>query len=298
MNFTAFHDQTDVRDAALKRLAAHVESKTVGVGSLTWTGQKGSVAGCLVESSDPQVWESRLGLARWMAYALDTVMGPLGPSRLHDVVTSTFLAVPIGADISLDGGRLIVRVLDEIGADEGFVPPLADAMAQVRTLQLQCLGGEEVDRSDWKQARRIALHATDAVAPLPAADGPPLEPLQVRSRAIGSVIEAAAWDPSQAATAVAEVLRLWLGLLELDSGRAFGWTQSDDEQMSMLLEQMYEKYIVPNPAEARDVYQLLEVYHPQIAARLRAYYQHGADHSAACAQRACELMRAVLLERR
>lgn len=296
MSLIAFHGETHVRDSALRRLAAHFECKTVAVGLLSWDGQKGSVAGCLAESNDPEVWEARLGLARWIAYALDTVTGPLSPSRAHEEVASTFHTLPLGVDTSLGASRTIVRVLDKIGADEGLVPRLADAMTQVRTLQLRCLSGEEIARSDWRRARRSSLDATDAVAPLPAIDAPPLSPLQVRSRAIGSVVEAAAWDPMHAASAVAEVLRLWLEFLGLDSGRAFGWHESDDQQVGTLLEEMYQKYILPNPTETRDVYQMLEVHNPQAASRLRAYYQHGSEYRADCAERACALMRAVLQE--
>jgi hypothetical protein len=61
-----------------------------------------------------------------------------------------------------------------------------------------------------------------------------------------------------------------------------------------MLEEMHATYIAPNPAEKRDVFQLLEQHHPVSEARLRAYTQHRREYSMRCAERACALLREVL----
>lgn len=302
MALSAFHAQDTVRADALARLAARIEARQLLSGALLWDGnepgsdpgnKKGSVAGVLAETADPAEWEARLGLARWMAYALDTVTSRLAPPRALEEVAALLQAVAPGQDTGPLGSRLIVQLLD--AAAEACPPaePLAALQARIAALHQRLLAGQDVVPAEWRQARRDAVQATDTLVPPPAEDVR-LPDAQAQQRGLGLMIEAAAWDPQRSATAVSEVLRQWLALEGLKSDEEFGWTVEDDAQIRRLLAEMHATYIVPHAEEKRTVFDFLEIHHDAIATRLRAYMKHGRDHGGTCAERACALLRRLL----
>jgi hypothetical protein len=293
MGLSAFNARTEVRDAALQRLAAHVEVQQLLSGALLWDGEKGSVAGCLAESSDPAEWEARLGLARWMAYALDTVTGRLGATRALSEAEALLRAIPVGHDTGAMGSLLIIRLLDEVVAVRAPIGALADALDALFALHRRCLQNEEVIASEWKAARRAAMQASDALVPPPAEDER-LAPDAAQLRAVGGAIEAAAWDPQRSATAVSEVLRQWLVLEGLNADEEFGWTPEDDALIRQRLGEMHAKYLADKPDETRTVFDFLEIEHDALATRLRAYIKHGGEHGVVCCERACAMLRRLL----
>jgi hypothetical protein len=304
MTMSAFRGDVAVRNEALKRLDDHVQARHIVDGSLFWDGTKGSVSGCLLETSNPAVWESKIGIGRWLAYLLDALTGRLNPARGFAETSALLESIPLGLDTTSMGNRLICRLLGEVtskGSTSGsasagagaFPGELNEIHELVVSLHQRRAAGEAVAPAEWRQARRAAMAATDARAPI-AADGERLDSEREHLRAVGGMIEAAAWDPQVSGTAVAEVLRLWLSLEDMKADEEFGWTRNDHDQIGNLLNEMHLNYIEPNPAEERDVYILLEEHHPDAATRLRAYIQHGKDHSAICAERACVLLRRLV----
>lgn len=293
MGLSAFNAQAEVRDAALRRLATHVEAKQLLSGVLLWDGEKGSVAGCLAESSEPAEWEARLGLARWMAYALDAVTSRLGAARALSEVDALLRAIPPGRDTSAMGSLLILRLLDEVVAVRAPHGALAEALVTVLALHRRRLQDEEVAPAEWKAARRAAIQASDALV-APPAEGERLAPEAAQLRTVGAAIEAAGWDPQRSATAVSEVLRQWLALEGLNADKEFGWTPEDDALIRQRLGEMHAKYMANNPGEKRTVFDFLELDHDALAIRLRAYIKHGGEHGVVCCERACAMLRRLL----
>jgi hypothetical protein len=280
---SAFHADPVLRRTALQRLSSHIEARHLIGGPLVWDGEKGSVVGCLIHSSDPQVFQEQLGLARWLAHAVDAVMGSLAAPLALQKVTELLNAIAPGRDTGPLGSGLIAGVLAEMVADErsaALPAELQGVLGEVSRLHQRSLAGEAVDAATWKAARRKALAVTDRF------DAQPL----TRERVIASAVEAAAWDPQLSPMVVADVLHQWLALEGLRSNSEFGWTDADDAHIRELLGRMHQTYIVPDPQEKRDVFELLETHHADDATRLRAYLQFGRDHGAVCAERAASLL--------
>jgi hypothetical protein len=279
MALSAFHSQAAVRQEALSRLGKHITASRLVAGSLMWDGVKGSIAGCLIECDDPAQWEERLGLARWIAYAIDAACGRLNPLMILDEVTALLEAIPVGLDTGSLGSRLICKLIEAATARAAPQGSLADALQTVVTLQQRCAQGEAISSVEWKQARRAALLANDASVPAPV-EGQTLAPAQAQLRLVGNIVEAAAWDPNKSPSAVSEVLR--------------GWTPQDHQQVRQLLDAMNQQYVVPNPGTKRTVFDHLAEDHPEVDARLRRYMQFGRDYGSVCAERVTALLRGLL----
>ncbi|MFT7773764.1 hypothetical protein [Roseateles sp.] len=290
---SAFLDSEATRERALTRLAAHVEAGHVTGGSLLWEGERGSVAGCLIDSADPAEWETRLGLARWMAFALDTVAGRLSPKAALSETQALLSAVPLGANTVQLGSTVMARLLEDIAAVRAPDGALAAVLSNLLALHRRAEADDAIAPSTWRALRHAAVAATDALGPAPV-DGERL-PLEIaQRRGVGLAIEAAAWDPRRSPTAVSELLRQWLALESLKSDEAFGWTDQDDALIRKTLAEMHARYIEDRPEEKRTVFDFLELHHADMATRLRAYIKHGSDHGAVCAARACALLRQIL----
>jgi hypothetical protein len=283
---SAFHGDPTQRSTALQRLADHIAANHLTGGPMAWDGVKGSIVGGLIHSKDPQVWVERLGLAKWLAHAIDAVTAHLPPPLALQKTTEMLYAIAPGRDTGPLGSELIGRLLGEMAVEQAdsLSEPLRTSLEQVITLHRNHLAGEAIDAARWKAVRSAALAATDGFD----------EALQPRERALGAIIEAAAWDPQQSTLVVADVLRQWLGLERLKSDGEFGWTEADDANIRRLLARMHEDFKEPFPDEPRDVFQLLEEHHPEDAARLRAYMKFGRDQGTVCAERAASLLTRLL----
>ncbi|KAF1043730.1 hypothetical protein [Xylophilus sp.] len=288
MGLQAFHARAEVRDAALQRLAAHADAGRLAEGALLWNGAQGSVAGCLAETADAARWEDRLGLPRWLAYALD-LLAAGAPARVEELLRG----VAPGSDLARRGSRLICEVLDAMPLARVPGGALDEARGVVAALHRRLLRGGEADAAQWRAARRCAVRATDAAAPLPAG-GQPQAPGAAWLRAAGGVVEAAAWDPLRSATAVAEVLRQRLLLHAMEADEDFGWTPEDDAQVRRLLGEMHAAHLAGRPQEQRTVFDFLEIEHAAVAARLRERNRHARAHALRGADQARALLGRVL----
>lgn len=294
MKLAAFPGGDACRAAAIARLSARMAEDARVHGLLQWDGAKGSIAGCLIGGSEPEAWETELGLSVWIAYALDTVIDVVPTARATEIASALLHQITPGHDTAISASWPILSVLDRIYRDEVLDSRVAQALVAVRDAHAATAAGEALPASAWRQLRRQAIEATDAAAP-EICDELGKNP-NARLAAAGNVIEAAGWDPARSPTVVAEVLRHWQALKFFDAPSAFGWTADDDEEANRLLGEMSSKYIVPNPEETRDVFQLLEEHHPEAAARLHAYYEHHSRYWVTCAEDASELLVASIAE--
>jgi hypothetical protein len=261
----AFNGQAETRAAALVRLDGYLESNRLTSGALFWNGTTASVASALIESDDLQSWQEQLGLAKWLAYALDLPSGTLPPFKCVEIAKELLYAIPVGCDTSATGSRVIVGVLFQVTArlsvcrtDVAMLKKIAE---EIRGMHEQVVVGHTHPESAWRLVRKAATNLTNAF------EGG-LE------RAIGACVEAAAWDPAAAPTTVGGVLMLWIQACSTHLDEQFGWTSQDNERIQTLLKDMFDTFKKDRPEEERDVFMLLRAHHPEVEDRMMAYTQY------------------------
>jgi hypothetical protein len=290
----AFNNLANVRNEAIVRVAAHAASKGLTNGALSWDGQNGSTAGVLSKTSDPADWESTMGLATWVAYALDTVTTRMNSADSAIAAADLLNSIELGTETRPLAYHIICRLLDGACVTRKPEGDLVGALATVKSLQARRMRGEEVVTSEWKAARRGAQRATDSLVPLRGEDDESLAPVPGQLRHLGYAIEAACYDAVSSPMAISEVLRQWLALEGFRADEIFGWTLEDDAEIRRMLSLMHQTYRASNPDEKRDVFQLLEEYHPKIGSRLKAYTRHGGTYATEwCKRTAKELGRLI-----
>jgi hypothetical protein len=281
----AFNGKAETRTAALTRLGRRLESNRLTTGALFWNGQLASVAASLIDSDDAQSWQEELGLAKWLAYALDLGTGNLPPVKSVEIAAELLHAIAVGCDTSSAGSRVIVGVFLQVTASlrrsNADVAGLRMVADEIRRMHEQCAIGHTQSAAAWRSARKAATIATNA--------------FEVGlEKALGTCIEAAAWDPTLAPTTVGDVLRLWNLACLTDLEDRFGWTPQDSERTQVLLNDMHEKFRKDKPEEDRDVFMLLREHHPEVEKRLLTYtlFQR-AESERICAETA-QLLTATL----
>lgn len=285
MALSAFHGSEVVRATLLARLQQHAAAERLKLGPLSWDGQVGSLAGCMVESDDLAYWESQTGLPAWLAVVIDGLAGML-PGRAEALVFGTRLlnAIAPGSDQRGASGLLATRLIDEMRTRLSAAqvnPVLTHAVAQVRALHVAIAAGIELPPADWKAARRLAVQATDILQ----------EPAQL---ALGQCVETAAWNPARSFSCVYDTMRVWMNTLNDQAKREFGWTDIDDKDMELTLRQLHETYLLPAPRLNLTVFDLLEQHYPVKAFRLRESYRHQRVTEAQTLRRAADMLFAVL----
>lgn len=275
MKLSAFHGDPAVRHDALDRLGSHMERKARIAGAFQWDGDKGTIAACLIDSDDKREWETRLGLAPWLAFALDAVTTNFATPRAVDAASALLKKIPLGADTQAGASRSILLLLEDLTTAEPLERPLANVLASAREIHTRLIGGDDAEPSQWRRLRRLAVDASEVV---PAQDG------------AGRVIEAAAWSPLGSPTAVGEVLRHAIHAAAARMHQGSDWTAADEDRVKQLLTEMHETYILPDPNERRDVFELLAVHHPTVEARLRAHVQQGNQFSIDAAEHMLALL--------
>lgn len=262
MMLTAFLGNADTRTAALARLNSRLQAGGLTSGAMFLNASKATPAAAMVDSNDVQVWQDRLGLAKWLAYALDYGSSNLPASKAVELAGGLLNAIPIGCDTTRLGSRVILQVLASVAelltSSGETVQELLAACHQMRALHERALAGDAPAPAAWRVARKAATEVVNAID-------------DQKIKALGGCIEAAAWDPAVAPTTVGDVLRIWNQSHPIDVNEAFGWTAEDDERTRTLLGEMNEKYRTGNPDETRDVFMLLREHHPEAEARLLAY---------------------------
>lgn len=275
----AFHGEARTRTLALARLGERQQAGELTPGALFLGERKATLAAALADSNDEREWEQRLGLPRWLAYAIDYCLGRLPGEAAVDHVRQLLEAIEPGRDTEREAGRVLAEVLADVAQDlrqRAAAAPLLAACEALQHLHLQVLEGLPPPPAAWRTARKAATRATNDLQ----------DPLD---QALGACVEAAAWDPIAAPTTVGDVLRLRGQVPEAQLARSFGWTDENDQQIRKLLAEMFETYKKDRPEEERDVFMLLREHHPADEARLLAYMQFQSAERERCSARAIRL---------
>lgn len=288
---SAFNHQNDIRDAALYRLKTQIDLHHVKDCFLQWDGIKGSSSGCLIESDEATQWQKQLGLATWLAYAIDATATPTKLKNAHEMASEILTAIPMGIDSTELGYQAVLTFLNTIDLTDIEATPLLNALHAVSLAQQDYAS---MNKADWRALRKNILQATATLAE---------QPVEIiigdlklaRQHAIAGMLEAAAWDVVQSPSTIAEVIRHWLHLQNVNANNDIGWTQSNHDYVDGILNQMYEQYIRPNPEETHDVFYFMEQHHPKVANDLKHYYKQLSEYIHACTERACILLKQVFI---
>lgn len=279
----AYLGNPEARTAALTRLKGHQEAGELTSGALFSNGTKVSAAAALIDSSDAQVWQDTLGLAKWVAYALDYSANNLPAPKMIALADGLLNSIAVGSDTTSLGSLVVNKVLaavsETLKTPDGDAAALLAACEEIRALHAKALAGDAPAPAAWRGARKAA---TTAVNALP----------EGQTKLLGNCVEAAAWDPSSSPTTVGDVLRIWAQVerSKVNVNDLFGWTAEDDANTRKLLGEMHEKYKKDNPEEKRDVFMLLREHYPEAEARLLAYTQLTNKHTALAGEAAGKML--------
>lgn len=258
----AFHDSTDTRDALVRRLATHAEAGRLVFSATQWSGEQGSLVGCLLESPDVSQWKPALGLPSWLALAADDLAANHDSAKSAAAFGTAMLqAIRPGVNLEPVGSRFILALLHDLKITLGAVPEpgvAAQAFAEVEQLHRNAATGAPAPAPQWRAARRAATQAADATSD---------EPL----RALLECAATAAWDPATSPVVVCEVLRNWLGARIRAASVNAGYGSDYDSTVKARLQQLFDAYLADKPElqETLTVFELMEEHYPDEARRLR-----------------------------
>jgi dipeptidyl aminopeptidase/acylaminoacyl peptidase len=287
MGILAYHGNPACRDRVLERFERLRAAGTWVARPLHWNGSAGSVVGSLLQGEELERWENGLGLPKWLALLIDTVMVEAPEQQEGVLRAGGLLRVAAATELGDAGSRCILALLDDAHGLASICAdgPMCTLLAHVLALHRQRSAGAAVAASVWRHTRQQALALTDTLPP----GG--LHAL------VGGCIEAAAWDPALSRSAVSDTLRCWLRAMLAAAMEDYGWTDADNARIRALLETLHAdaKAVAGEDAGSFiDVFKLLEQHQPQEAARLRARLAHERAQHAACWRQAATLLDAAL----
>ncbi|MBB5944393.1 S9 family peptidase [Xanthomonas sp. 3307] len=267
MSMHAYHGDPQLRQQVIDQLYGLEHAGRWEHRPLYWNGEVGSVVGSLLQSDDLDRWEADFGLPKWLALAIDSMVA--GNSTLGVAWGIHLLqGIPPGMPMDTVGSRTLLELLK--GKTHGLhgleaAAGLAEALEGVAALHAARLEGQDVDGARWRKARRAAVEQTNARDPGSVA------------AAVGSCIEAAAWDPTQSRSAVSDTLRGWMNARIAANMADYPWSKADEDDMTQVLGALHEEDKAsrePGDTEYTNVFLLLEQKHPEKAKRLRAFYRY------------------------
>jgi len=252
----------------LTMLQAHHLANRLRPGVLAWDGSTGSVVGTLLRSDSLAHWTARSGMPSWLAVLLDGLPSSTqADDTLPQPAGQLLVAITPGAQLDPVGSRFIRLLL--CGPDLG-VAGLAAPWPELQRLLLdiaeqhacsdQGTDSASPSTSHWADLQQRALQITNGRE----------ERYQTLELALAQLAEGAAWDPVTSRSAVLDTLRLWAGVRRVQASQQLGWTLADHLLVQSTLSDLHRQHVAPAPADAPNVFTLLEQHHPQLAQRMKA----------------------------
>lgn len=289
MASSAYHGNADCKQQMLERLAGLEDAGNWIARPIHWNGEAGSLVGSLLQGEDLDRWVSDFGLPKWLALLLDELLVASPDPREGARAGKQILdAIPVGADLQRAGSRIILALL--VDEHDGLVIDaasygLGEALSLVSGLHRSCVQGDDVPASKWRLVRKTLVALTDTMAS------------DSRATAVGTCVEAAAWDPATSRTTVSDTLRtrLWIMAEKAGEARPPDMTEAEETGIRTLLGQLY--------ADARqsmgdsaviDVFKLLKEQHPDAYARVKATNAYRNAQARAQWVRGADIVHAVL----
>lgn len=265
MTMRAYHGDPQLRQQVIDKLHSLEQADRWEHRPVYWNGEVGSFVGSLLQGDDLERWETDLGLPKWLALTIDSMVAA---NATLGVSWGIHLMQGISPGMAMDtvGSRSLLELLK--GKTHGLngleaAAGLAEALESVAALHAARLAGQDIDSASWRKARRAAVAQTNAQTPGSVA------------ASVGTCIEAAAWDPMQSRSTVSDTLRAWMNARIATNMAVYPWGKAEDEDMKQVLEALHTEdkaSRAPGDTEYTNVFTLLEQKHPEKAKRLRAFY--------------------------
>lgn len=229
---------------------------------LVWNGTSGSLVSNILQSDDLTQWEN-FGLPKWLALTLDYfyVTAP----TLHDGVEigiQLLQVIPEGYDIQKFGSQYIIDLLTDHEDGLKKLVTSTDTFNAIETIvnvHQRCVQGDTVEAAEWRKLRKDLTEQTNQFAE---------ESLDYR---ICSCVEAAAWNPVNSRTVIADTIRAWISA-QSQFVIAQNWTEQDDANIRRLLKQLHDQAkSEQDNDDFINVFDLLDQKYPEEALRLKQY---------------------------
>ena len=276
---SAFHGRTDVAATLIARLKNNAQAERLALSAFAWTGEKGSMVGCMLENADASLWESEFGLPQWLALVADKAAEETRATE-SAVAFGTRLLETIrpGADLTPVGSQFILWLLDDLKAR---IPVPSGAAQQaldgIERLHRCVTDNNPPPPQEWRAARRAATAATD-------------EASDQLSTLLKTCVETAGWNPATSPAVVYDTLRTWVTARRLLAAIDAGWSIEYEPTLRAHMKELFDKYLKDQPElqKTLTVFQLLAEHYPEDDRLVRlkntidreadkASYAHAAD---------------------
>jgi hypothetical protein len=254
----SFHNDPAIKAAIQHRLQAHIAAGEIQNVPTHWKDGSGSPAACMVDDPSLPIWQQRLGIPKALGSLVDTVAASLGTAERAAQFAQDWLeAVPIGRDLHEVSHAVLLWLLTD--PERGVVRHATRDVERriidrVAVLHRRGRSGDQPEAAGWREVRIAAMAATDSAA-------------TEMQKAVGGIVEAAAWDPATTGMVLSDTARSWI---EIDAQAAPEkiWTEEDRAIQARLNSLFADAKASGLSSDKIDVFKLLAQHHPAEHARL------------------------------
>jgi hypothetical protein len=166
----AYHNDHALKASLLAKMAKHREADEL-VKGVYWSGGKGCAVGCLLESSDHGLYESRFGIPQVLARLEDEFFEGLTNAKAQLWPERFLSAIQPGADLSRVGWQFIYwNLTDNLILDDSENEDIQKVVLECRAAIKQCADViEPLAKAAYSAADRAANAANAASAAYSAA---------------------------------------------------------------------------------------------------------------------------------
>lgn len=108
---SAFHNDSKIKDEYLKRVKDHEVADEIIKGTY-WEDGKGCAVGCTIHSRDHNVYQTELGIPKWLAVLEDRIFENLPNSRAKSFPYEFLSSISVGAELEKIKAPFLILVLE------------------------------------------------------------------------------------------------------------------------------------------------------------------------------------------
>lgn len=259
----AFGGQEERKASLVEQVAKHSAAGEVVPGPGAWDGQKGSLIGVTIHATDPERFETEVGIDRGLLNLAETwwriafyaaplhmpAWQKLDPAEVEEVrqfPCSWLTAIPTGADTGGIAKEILIWCIEQTLLDIGPKDDQASELVAIADELVQMHQGASASREDWRSLRRRCVALRDSIRGYNVLG------------AAATTIETAAWPLGKSGSTIADTLAQFVNLVIPIVMAAEGWSEEDEAKKSELdarLNAAYEKAFAIEDAEERAIAQ-------------------------------------------
>jgi hypothetical protein len=228
----SFNGDEAIKYRYFNRLRDHIERGNFRF-SPVWESGKGSAVGCTIEADDVDTYADHLGIPIALASVLDNLVCFQDDDPTFRTSTDFALTwlnnIPVGVDLSPIPAVILCELLDhELLRDTlAHHPSIERLRRTIFALHSAALDGLTVSPSQWREVRREAVRATDAI------------PVGITERA-ARVLEVAAWSHLTRST-LYDTMNAVSMMVNDKAMLDIGWSAAEEEATFAILRAIFEE---------------------------------------------------------